>query len=148
MSNPYQPTSQPLEQDPAAQARREVTPPAIALLVVASIGLGVGILGLIGDVAMLVTGMVARLEAMNQGPVSEYVQLAIRSAWGVLLILVDVVIIRGALGMKRLWDYDASKRAAILSVIPCIGPCCLLGIPFGIWALVVLNRPHVRTAFR
>ena len=25
--------------------------------------------------------------------------------------------------------------------------CCLLGVPFGIWALVVLNKPEVKAQF-
>ena len=33
-------------------------------------------------------------------------------------------------------------------MVPCISPCCLLGLPFGIWALSVLNKPHVQAAFK
>jgi hypothetical protein len=32
-------------------------------------------------------------------------------------------------------------------MIPCISPCCLLGLPIGIWALVVLLKPEVKAAF-
>jgi hypothetical protein len=34
-----------------------------------------------------------------------------------------------------------------MALIPCLGPCYILGIPAGIWALVVLARPEVREAF-
>ena len=35
----------------------------------------------------------------------------------------------------------------IVSMLPC--SCCwTLGLPFGIWALVVLNQPEVKDAFR
>jgi len=37
--------------------------------------------------------------------------------------------------------------ASILAMVPCISPCCLLGIPIGIWALVVLMKPEVQQAF-
>lgn len=37
---------------------------------------------------------------------------------------------------------------SILSMVPCVSPCCLLGLPVGIWALVVLNTPEVKQAFR
>ena len=36
--------------------------------------------------------------------------------------------------------------AAIIAMIPCHG-CCILGLPFGIWALVVLSAPEVKAAF-
>ena len=38
--------------------------------------------------------------------------------------------------------------AAIVAVIPCVAPCCLLSLPFGIWALVVLGDSSVKAAFR
>ena len=38
--------------------------------------------------------------------------------------------------------------AAIVAMIPRISPCCLLGLPFGIWALVVLSNGTVKAAFR
>jgi len=38
--------------------------------------------------------------------------------------------------------------ASIIAMIPCVSPCCCLGLPFGIWALVVLARPAVKSAFQ
>jgi hypothetical protein len=35
---------------------------------------------------------------------------------------------------------------AITAVLPC-GPCWILGLPVGIWALVVLSRAEVKEAF-
>jgi hypothetical protein len=37
--------------------------------------------------------------------------------------------------------------ASIIAMIPCVSPCCLLGLPIGIWALVVLMKPEVKSAF-
>jgi hypothetical protein len=36
----------------------------------------------------------------------------------------------------------------ILVMIPCLSPCCILGIPIGIWGLIVLMDPNVKAAFR
>jgi hypothetical protein len=36
--------------------------------------------------------------------------------------------------------------AAIMAMIPC-NCCCLLGLPFGIWALVMLMKPEVKSQF-
>ena len=37
--------------------------------------------------------------------------------------------------------------SAVLALLPCLSPCCVLGLPFGIWALVTLNKPEVKEAF-
>jgi hypothetical protein len=60
---------------------------------------------------------------------------------------VGAAILFGALKMMRLQSYGWAMAAAILAVIPCLSPCCCLGIPFGIWALVVLSKPEVKAAF-
>jgi len=35
---------------------------------------------------------------------------------------------------------------AVVAMLPC-QCCCLLGLPAGIWALVVLNKPEVNSQF-
>jgi hypothetical protein len=49
--------------------------------------------------------------------------------------------------MRRLESHGIATAAAIVAMIPCTG-CCIVGIPFGIWALSVLNDSYVRAAFR
>ena len=63
-------------------------------------------------------------------------------------LLLAILVIVGGMKMKNLDNYGLAMTAAILGMIPCISPCCLLGLPFGIWALVVLGRPEVKAAFR
>ncbi len=48
--------------------------------------------------------------------------------------------------MLQLQSYGLCIAAAILAILPCqlLFP---LGVLFGIWSLIVLNRPHVRRAF-
>jgi hypothetical protein len=61
--------------------------------------------------------------------------------------LMNLAIALGAISMIRLKSYRSAYTAAILSVIPICSPCFLLGIPFGIWAIVVLNRPGMMQRF-
>jgi hypothetical protein len=49
--------------------------------------------------------------------------------------------------MQKLSNHGLAMAAAIVAMIPCFSPCCLLGLPFGIWALVMLNKPEVRSQF-
>ncbi|QDU74219.1 hypothetical protein Pan97_12240 [Bremerella volcania] len=145
MSNPYE-IPNPSPQSPGLIS--EVAAPAIALMVISALAVVVGILGLMGDAFLLLSGAVEQLEEMNDGPVSKYQSITVRILWGIALVLASAYIFYGALQMKQLTGYTAARTAAMISVIPCLGPCCFLGIPFGIWALVVLAKPEVRDGFR
>jgi hypothetical protein len=48
--------------------------------------------------------------------------------------------------MKKLERYGLAMTASILAMLPC-SLCCVLGLPIGIWALVVLMKPEVKSAF-
>jgi len=63
-------------------------------------------------------------------------------------LLVGVVILVGALLMMNLRARGLVITSSILAMIPCVSPCCLLGLPIGIWAVVVLSQQDVKQAFR
>lgn len=65
---------------------------------------------------------------------------------GVALIpmMLSGLIIVAALKMKRLQAYGLAITVSILSIVSPVG---LIGLPIGIWALVVLSQRDVRTAF-
>jgi hypothetical protein len=65
---------------------------------------------------------------------------------GILSILCGAIILYGGLKMKRLENYGLCMGASILAMIPCLA-CCLVGLPVGIWALVILAKPEVKSAF-
>jgi predicted Zn finger-like uncharacterized protein len=58
-----------------------------------------------------------------------------------------VAILMGGLKMKKLENYSSVMTASILALLPCGNFCCV-GLPLGIWAIVVLMRPEVKDAFR
>jgi hypothetical protein len=61
--------------------------------------------------------------------------------------IVGVIVLIGAAKMQKLQNYQLALTASIVAMVPCISPCCILGLPFGIWALVVLNKPEVKSQF-
>jgi hypothetical protein len=65
---------------------------------------------------------------------------------GVLILIVAAVIIFGGLQMMKLKSYGLAMTSAILAVIPCVS-CCITGIPIGVWAIIVLLKPEVKSAF-
>jgi hypothetical protein len=59
----------------------------------------------------------------------------------------DVVAILGGWCMRRLSRYGLGMTGAVVSLLPLATGCCVTGIPFGIWALIVLSRPDIKAAF-
>ena len=66
----------------------------------------------------------------------------------VLAVAVGGFIIFASMKMMNLQNWGMALAAAILIIIPCLSPCCCLGIPVGIWAIVVLVNAEVKAAFR
>jgi WD40 repeat protein len=60
--------------------------------------------------------------------------------------MIGIAMIVGAVKMLRLKSYGWATTAAILALLPC-SPAGVLGLVFGIWALIVLGHPNVRAAF-
>lgn len=63
------------------------------------------------------------------------------------MLLYQCVVLAGSVAMMRMRAYKFSIAAMVMQIIPCAGPCCILGIGVGIWGLVVLNRPDVKDGF-
>jgi hypothetical protein len=61
--------------------------------------------------------------------------------------IASLLVAAGSICMLRQRGYSLALTAAIVSMIPVCSPCFVLGIPFGIWAMVLLRRPEVRARF-
>lgn len=64
-----------------------------------------------------------------------------------ITMLYSLMLAIGAFSMLRQGSYLWAVTICILAIIPVIGPCYFLAMPFGIWGLIVLRRPEVRSAF-
>jgi hypothetical protein len=49
--------------------------------------------------------------------------------------------------MMNLRQYGLAKAGATVAMVP-LNCCFLVGLPFGIWTLIVLNNPEVKRAFK
>lgn len=138
--------------DPHAAERVKV--PAIGLIVSMGIGLALVTLNLLQNILVLagVMPMAAPQnvdpEMMEQFRGMQMFGGGIGILFAVLMIICGVVVILGAIKMKNLESYNFALTACILSLIPCLSPCCLLGLIFGIWGIVVLSNSDVKAAFR
>jgi hypothetical protein len=130
--------------DPQIQSRVET--PAIALLVLGGLNLLSSLGVALYVVVMGVTGGIAASEG-QMAPAELVGQLTGAACSGVLTFAFAIVIILGALRMKKLESYGMAMGASVLAMLPCSSACCLIGLPIGIWCLVTLNDEEVKEAF-
>jgi len=136
--------------DPAAASR--VATPATILIVLGFVGIPFQLIGIAGNLFQI-----ALVPQMAQGqpgvqelpPEFQVFSGGLGVVAGIVSLILTAVMIIGAFKMKKLEHYGWAMAAAIIAVIPCFSSCCcLIEMPVGIWALVVLSDPWVKAAFR
>jgi hypothetical protein len=123
----------------------QVSGPAIGLLVTGIIG---AVFSLVGFIALsLGTGL--RHDWVETFPeyFTRFYERSFALGSSFVEILVAAFIIYAALKMRELQQWGLAVAASILAMLPCISPCCIIGLPVGIWSLVVLMRAEVKGAF-
>jgi len=133
--------------DARAVARQKVAGPAIGLMITGGLGLATNLLSLVIHLLRSapqptppgLPPQFAQIIEMMNGPMG-----VVLAVFG---LAVSGFILFAGLQMQKLHGRGLAMAAAIVAIVPCFSPCCLLGIPIGIWALVVLMKPEVRSQF-
>ncbi len=136
---------------PAFDARvvavQKANPPAIGLMITGGLGLGINLFSLVLHLVRTtqppppqgIPPELANMIEMLNGPA------------GIIFVLIGMAlsafVLFGGMQMQRLHSRGIAIAAAIIAIVPCTSPCCLIGIPIGIWALVILSKPEVRSQF-
>jgi hypothetical protein len=144
------------------KARSAVGLPATLLIVVGALSLLQAIVGLIrlGSLPAQMNQMIATIEADPNMPrdqkdtwidilttIKEVAEQPTALISYIVNILCAALVLIGGIKMLQLSGPGLPTISAILAMIPCtVSCCCCLGLPVGIWALVVLYRPDVRAA--
>jgi hypothetical protein len=151
--NPYAPPANVFAQDPfqqlpapmaAERARSRLLAPAIGMIVFAVAGLGFMALVAVGF-ALDPNGV---FKNVGDDPAQRVGAYGFFVAYFTVGLLTRVLQLLGAIAMLRGRGYRLALAGAISTVIPCEVYCCLPCLPFGIWALIVLNNRDVKAAFR
>ena len=122
-----------------------VLAPAICLIVTAALGIildAVGLIMAMGPPPRADPNLPPWLndfQKSGHGPLSAFISI--------LFLAVSAVILTGAIQMVRQKSWGLALAGSILAMVNISGCCCILGLPFGIWALVILVRPDVKSAF-
>lgn len=140
----------PADTDGRARALSMISGPAIGLIVVAALGIAGQVVSILMKLlGMGMTGMNGFENTQNE----EAAKLAQMLGGGVGIvisiigIIVGIFILFGAVKMKKLENHGLAMTTSIIALLPCLSPCCCLGLPIGIWALVILNKPEVKQYF-
>jgi len=149
MYSPPPPPAPPMPPAGGAGASQQVQGPAMGLMITGIIGV---ILNLIGLAMNALGAGMSGLQNLGGGSGAadrymSYMSGGIGIVSAVIGLGVSGFIIWASLQMKQLRGWTMAVVASIVAMIPCIGPCCLIGIPIGIWSVIVLMKPEVKSAF-
>src|SRR5262249_46469626 len=122
------------------EARSRVNAPGIGLIVTGVLSMIAGLVN-IGQFVLMINNMPP---GGNEDML--LMQGATNGGQALLNFVLGALISRGAVKMRRLESYGLAMTACILGIVPCHG-CCILGLIFGIWGLVVLNDVDVKNSF-
>jgi len=117
--------------------RQQVRKPADGLIIAG----GINILCIIPFTLLMGSMVLTRSRLLPQAGLDAKV-----ATLSLLVTCLGAIIVYGVMKMKELENYKWSVRSSILAMLP-ISPGCLLGVPFGIWALSILFRKGVKEAF-
>ena len=145
-----------------ARARSQVMTPAILLIVTGALGLILAVLGLIqsGQIAAQFDEQIDQVEKNPGIPADQKKaqkemltnirDVMVPAAMPLYAVnaLIAAIVLFGGLKLRSLSGRGLVIAGSVLSMIPIVnGCCCLLGLPAGIWALIVLARPEVKAGF-
>jgi hypothetical protein len=125
--------------------RRKVAAPAICLMIVGILTLLLSIANVVmyfagGEPEKTGNEMVDRIFEGSHKPSA--------LVFNVVQLICGGVMIMAGLKMKNLQSHKTAMTASVFAMIPCTAACCcIVGLPVGIWCLIVLNQPDVKAAF-
>lgn len=135
--------------------RGAVAAPAICLIITGCLGLLCSSWWLMGVVNGEVKAAFQQQQAHPDARVREFQKRMAEAAEGggfvavlAVFMAVNLSIILGAVAILRRRFYALAVTSSILAMVNVFGCCCVLGLPFGIWSLMVLTRPDVKAAFQ
>ncbi len=143
--NPYASPTAPLSDEPQRLVQGRVIAPAIALITLATLGLALSIF----NVGWALTThqidprgpeLMQQIQKGATGPMAATVQGG--------FALLNLLILLGGIQMYRFRTWGLAVAASGLAIVNFGSCCCIPGLPVGIWSLIILMLPDVRTAFQ
>lgn len=132
---------------PTVNAQALVSGPATGLMIVGILCVVASALGAISNL----TGLGGGAPPADMPPQFRQYMEMMSGPFGLvtnlIAILLGIFYIFASKKMRRLESYGLVMTATILSMLPCTSSCCCVGLPIGIWILIVLAKSEVKSAF-
>ena len=136
---------------PVQDMKSRILAPGVALLVVGILGF----LAMAGTFSMVLISFAFNpailepqgIELSEEEKQIQSTMLFITIGYYGVSALAQIPVILGGIGMIRCKWKSMVYFGSIISVIPCCSSFFVIGIPFGIWALVVMSDSNVRASF-
>ena len=135
---------------PTVDAQSLVSGPATGLMVVGILCVLAAIIGAVGNVIGMGAANTANPPPNLPPQLNQYMQAmsgGVGLAMNFLGLALGGFFIFASTKMRKLESYGLVMTATILSMLPCTSACCCVGLPVGIWILIVMNKPEVKSAF-
>jgi hypothetical protein len=149
-ANPYSPGLAPMQSD-SGDVRSHLKALGIFFLIL-------GIVGFVGGLGYSILTMIglaadpSRLQPPPNAQEAERIGFYI-GAYGVIGLmflnsLLQIIVIAGGVSLLSLKGRTTAILASILCLLPCVSsPCCVVGVPFGVWGLIVLRSASSKQCF-
>lgn len=139
------------------KALADIKPAAICLIVYGWICVGFSALGVVLQIASaLVPGLRERqaeqmrellLKILPNLPPAAFESSVLGDAIKAILgMAISVAILMAGYRLKRLRSFGLVMTGTVLAMLPC-STCCCLGLPLGIWILVLTSRHEIKSQF-
>lgn len=133
--NPFDPPASLDDESPGDRAKRLVSKPATALIILSSIHAVFDTIGLVNCVLLFI-----QRHPFSTPEVINYVLLAMHFS---SMIVISI----GAAQLGHLKSRRWARAGAILACVPMLTPFVVLGIPFGIWSLMLLGDEKIEVVW-
>lgn len=147
-SNPYSQPFQTYGKPPSSGgSNAKILAPGIALIITGALGLimsfvsiGIALLGEPEPPDPALPEWLADLQAGQFGVGAAVIQVA--------FVLLNGLIIFGGICLVRVKSWGVALAGSIAAIVNIGNCCCVIGLPIGIWALVILQLNDVKAAFQ
>src|SRR5579871_1960977 len=131
-------------------ALQAVRAPAICLIVITSLGIAAFLV--VATVLFLGGALFQQSMSSDIPPEAQHLMQMLQGWLGGLIYLffavMNAFVLFAAIKMLKLQNWTLVLIGCIVAMVPVtVYCCCIPGIPFGIWGIVAINRPEVKSQF-
>jgi hypothetical protein len=139
---------------PSAAAQELVNVPSMLIIVLGGLGVLLSLLGIVGSLGGSNDFAMQLVKALPPEQQAKFGQMLASSRGGsgifqnIIGIACAAFTVYGGMQMRALKNWGLALAATILAMLPCGSSCCCcLGLPIGIWVIITLTKPEVKSAF-